>query len=118
MAPWPSPAGRRIFMVTSSMIMQMCLSFPKPAGDERLQAAPTIPQKPDDLKTDHIMVKIKGDNSIFVDEEKQPTNDTELTEKLLKIKHDRNPNGGIVIQAEEAAYHETVVKVVDASVAQ
>ena len=61
------------------------------------------------------MVKIKGDNQIFVDEEKVPTKDTDLAAKLEKIRHDRNPNGGIVIQAEEAAYHETVVKVVDAA---
>jgi biopolymer transport protein ExbD len=97
------------FMVTSSMIMQMCLSFPKPApADDRPVAQPTIPDVKD-LKKDHIMVKI------LVDEEKQPTKDTDLVEKLLKIKHDRNPDGGIVIQAEEAAYHETVVKVVDAA---
>lgn len=103
------------FMVTSSMIMQMCLTFPKPApADDRPVAQPTVP-KIDDLKKDHIMVKVKGDNTILVDEEKQPTKDTELAEKLMKIKHDRNPNGGIVIQAEEAAYHETVVKVVDAA---
>jgi len=103
------------FMVTSSMIMQMCLSFPQPAPDaDRPTVTPTIPT-PKDLKTDHIMVKIKGDNTILVDEEKVPTPDTELAAKLEKIKHDRNPNGGIVIQAEEAAYHETVVKVVDAA---
>lgn len=103
------------FMVTSSMIMQMCLTFPKPApAEDRPQVAPTIPDVKD-LKKDHIMVKIKGDNSILVDEDKQPTKDIDLVEKLLKIKHDRNPDGGIVIQAEEAAYHETVVKVVDAA---
>jgi biopolymer transport protein ExbD len=104
------------FMVTSSMIMQMCLSFPKPAPDEnqRAQAQPT-PQTLDDLKKDCIVVKIKGDNSILVDEEKVPTKDTELVAKLQKIKHDRNPNGGVVVQAEEAAYHETVVKVVDSA---
>jgi biopolymer transport protein ExbD len=102
------------FMVTSTMIMQMCLSFPQPAPDEnqRAEARPT-PQTLDDLKKDSIVVKIKGDNSILVDEEKVPTKDTDLVAKLQKIKHDRNPNGGVVIQAEEAAYHETVVKVVD-----
>jgi biopolymer transport protein ExbD len=104
------------FMVTSSMVMQMCLSFPKPALEEtnRPQVTQTV-QKLDDLKTDHIIVKIKADNSVLVDEEKQPTKDTDLKEKLESIKHARNPNGGIVIQADESAYHETVVKVVDAA---
>ncbi len=104
------------FMVTSSMVMQMCLSFPKPAPeDSDRQAAKPTPQTLDDLKTDHIIVKIKADNSILVDEERQPIKDTELAAKLESIKHARNPNGGIVIQAEEAAFHETVVKVVDAA---
>ena len=102
------------FMVTSSMIMQMCLSFPKPApAEDRPVAQPSVPNL-DELKKDHIVVKIKGDNSILVDEEKVPTKDSDLADKLLKIKHDRNPDG-IVIQAEEAAYHETVVNVVDAA---
>ena len=104
------------FMVTSSLVMQMCLLFPKPAQEEsnRPQVTQTI-QKLDDLKTDHIMVKIKSDNTVYVDEEKQPTKDSDLAEKLESIKHARNPNGGIVIQADESAYHETVVKVVDSA---
>jgi biopolymer transport protein ExbD len=102
------------FMVTSSMIMQMCLSFPQPAPDDRAQARET-PQTLEDIKKDSIVVKVKGDNSILVDEEKLPTKEEDLVAKLEKIKHDRNPNGGLVIQAEEAAYHETVVKVVDSA---
>lgn len=104
------------FMVTSSMIMQMCLDFPHPAPDDANR--PIVKeqvQKVDELKTDHIMVKVKSDNGIYVDEEKQPTKDVDLTTKFESIKHARNPNGGIVIMADELAFHETVVKVVDAA---
>jgi biopolymer transport protein ExbD len=101
------------FMVTSSMIMQMCLQFPHPAPDaDRPLVQEKIP-KVDELKTDHIIVKIKADNSILVDEDK--TKDSELASKMESIKHARNPNGGVVIQADEQAFHETVVTVVDAA---
>jgi biopolymer transport protein ExbD len=101
------------FMVTSSMIMQMCLQFPHPAPDtDRPTVQEKIP-KVDELKTDHIIVKIKSDNSILVDEEK--TKEADLTSKMQSIKHARNPNGGVVIQADEQAFHETVVRVVDAA---
>jgi biopolymer transport protein ExbD len=100
-------------MVTSSMIMQMCLQFPHPAPDTERPTAKEQVQKLDDLKADHIVVKIKADNSILVDDEK--TKDTDLPGKFESIKHARNPNGGVVIQADEQAFHETVVGVVDAA---
>jgi biopolymer transport protein ExbD len=100
-------------MVTSSMIMQMCLQFPHPAPDADRPTVREQVQKLDDLKSDHIIVKIKADNSILVDEDK--TKEADLTSKFESIKHARNPNGGVVIQADEQAFHETVVRVVDAA---
>jgi biopolymer transport protein ExbD len=101
------------FMVTSSMIMQMCLDFPHPAPDADRPVVRETIQKLEDLKTDNIIVKIKADNTIVVDEDK--TKDVDLVAKMEGIKHARNPNGGVVIQADELAFHETVVKVVDAA---
>ena len=94
------------FMVTSSMIMQMVLSFPKPAAEESTREKPKTPPPPLD--------ELKADNGIYVDEEKQPTKETDLVAKFEKIKHDR-PINGIIIMADEAAIYETVVKVVDAA---
>jgi biopolymer transport protein ExbD len=101
------------FMVTSSMIMQMCLQFPHPAPDSDRPTVQEKVQKLDDLKTDHIIVKVKADNSILVDEDR--TKESDLTSKFESIMHARNPNGGVVIQADEQAFHETVVAVVDAA---
>ena len=103
------------FMVTSAMILQSAIEFPRPdPEDGRAQARETV-QPLDKLKLDNIMVKVKADNSIWIDEDKAPTKESELIARLEKAKRDKIINGGIIISAEEAAYHQTVVAAVDAA---
>jgi biopolymer transport protein ExbD len=94
--------------------MQSAIEFPRPHPEEgRAAAAPAI-QKLDDLKKDNIIVKVKADNTIYVDEDKQPTPESELRAKLETLKRDRAAED-LMISAEETAYHQTVVSVVDAA---
>lgn len=104
------------FMVTSTMILQSCLEFPAPPPEDSksAQAPPKIPTL-DDLKIKNIMVKVKADNSIWIDEDKSPTKEAELRNKLENVKRTRSVEGGILIVTEEAAYHQTTVTVMDAA---
>ena len=103
------------FMVTSTMIMQSALGFPKPAPDERAQAKRDVIQPLEDMKIDNIMVKVKADNSIWVDEDKALTKESDLLARLERARRDKPINHGVVISAEDAAYHQSVVAVIDAA---
>ncbi len=101
------------FMVTSSMIMQACLQFPTPvAEDGRPTVTPKV-QPLDELKVDNIMVNVKKDNTIYVNDEL--TKDSDLAEKMAKIKREKAILGGVVVSADEDAFHEKVVAVIDAA---
>jgi biopolymer transport protein ExbD len=98
------------FVIVSGVALQKAIQFPTPAPDDSTAAKP--PANYDDLQRDNIMVKIKADNSIYVDDE--PAKEAELVNRIATIRRDKAITD-LVISAEDAAYHQTVVMVWDAA---
>jgi biopolymer transport protein ExbD len=99
------------FVIVSGVAIQMAISFPKPSPDDRQQAAPVIPKTLEDLKKDNIVVEIKADNSIWIDEDQ--VKPQELVNRVTTLKRDRGAMN-LIIKADDASHHQTVVSVVDA----
>jgi biopolymer transport protein ExbD len=97
------------FVIVSGVAMQKAIEFPKPSSEDP-QAKQPIPLE--DLQKENILVRVKADNSILVNDE--PTASGELVSKLTGLRRD-TLSTDLVIRAEDAAYHETVVTVVDAA---
>lgn len=92
------------FMVTAGMILQSCLEFPKP--DAYTGGGRSF----DDRK---ITVNVKADNTVWVND--VLTEAPVLAERLSTIKRKELILGGVVVAADENAFHGTVVAVVDAA---
>jgi biopolymer transport protein ExbD len=100
------------FMVTSTILVQSCLEFPKPAPEGETAKQQPPPPTLDELERESVMVKVKADNTIWVDEEQ--VKDADLAKKLESLKREGN-KAGIVINAEADAFHEKVVAIVNAA---
>jgi len=98
------------FMITASFSLQKSLEVPPPSPDQK-GAAQTL-QSLEDLENRSIIVRITDDNLILVDD--QPVADrARLAETLQSLRTaDRNE---LVLSAADAAFHETVVAVIDAA---
>ncbi|GEM_PF-5090814 len=99
------------FVIVSCVALQMAIAFPKPAPDENAPAAQP-PKTPEELKKDNLIVDIKADNTIWI--EKEQIKSADLVTKLTNMKRDKAITD-LVVNAEEAAYHQTVVAVFDAA---
>jgi biopolymer transport protein ExbD len=99
------------FVIVSTIALQMAIAFPKPSPDDRTKAQQDIPQNWDDLKKDNIVVEVKADNSIWIDNEQ--IRDIELVNRITNLKRDR-ATLNLILKADDDSYHETVVAVVDA----
>jgi len=98
------------FIVASTIVVQKAVEFPKPSKQQN--AASQSLMTLDELRADNIIVRIKNDNTVLVDGEE--TSLMELQLKLLNLKRQRAVNG-LIIRADERAYHQTVVAVMDAA---
>jgi biopolymer transport protein ExbD len=98
------------FIVASTIVLQKAVEFPKPSKqqDAANQSLMTL----EELEADNIIVRIKDDNTILVDGEE--TSQMELQLKLTNLRRQRAVNG-LIIRADERAYHQTVVAVMDAA---
>ncbi len=98
------------FIVASTIVLQKAVEFPKPSKqqDAASQSLMTL----EELQADNVIVRIGDDNTILVDGEE--TSLMELRLKLTNLRRQRAVNG-LVIKADERAYHQTVVAVMDAA---
>ena len=103
------------FMVTSTLILQSCLEFPRPAADDSGQPLRPEVQKWDEIKIENIAVEVKADNQIYLDDSREATKETDLATKLAALKREKGILGGIILRAHEDAFHEKIVAVIDAA---
>jgi biopolymer transport protein ExbD len=99
------------FVIVSGVALQMAIAFPKPSPDDRATAAPT-PQTLEDAKKDNIVVEVKADNTFWIDNEQIKAVD--LANRVTTLKRDRGSTN-LVVKADDASYHQSVVTVVDAA---
>jgi biopolymer transport protein ExbD len=99
------------FVIVSTVALQMAIAFPKPSPDDRNKAKQDIPKNWEDLKKDNIVVDVKADNTIWIDNEQ--VKETELVNRITNLKRDR-ATLNLILKADEEAFHQTVVTVVDA----
>lgn len=99
------------FMITASFSMQKSINFPPP-GAEKKGASQQL-QSLDDLEEKAIIVRIDDQNAILVEDE--PVGDaTQLASRFRNLMRSSGQNE-VVVTAADAAFHETVVKVIDAA---
>lgn len=98
------------FMITASFSLQKAIQVPAPDPDEegRTQNI-TIA----DLEEDSIIVEIDENNAIFIDDDL--LSDPSSLVETLRDKMNSERKGELVIDAHEAAFHETVILVIDAA---
>ena len=96
------------FMVTATFALQKSLEIPKPNPDDSSPQAQSI----DDLRSKNIILEVRGDNSVLLDDRPVPT--AELVELIRREVHQSGLNE-VVIKASGNAFHETVVAVFDAA---
>lgn len=99
------------FMVTASFSLQKSIETPTPQPDQ--QGAAQSLQNLEDLQGTSILVKIDATNSLTVDDEPWP--DVERLAEALRDKMRREQKTEVIITADSAALHRTVVTVIDAA---
>jgi biopolymer transport protein ExbD len=99
------------FVIVSTIALQMAIAFPKPTPDDRTKAKQDIAQNWEDLKKDNIVVEVKADNTVWIDNEL--VSEKELVNRIANLKRDR-ATLNLILKADEDSYHQTVVAVVDA----
>lgn len=98
------------FMITASFSVQKSLEVPPPSADKK-GAAQSI-QSLDDLTDTSIAVRIDDRNIVYIDDEPLPGS-MRLTDALQqKFSSQRNE---LLLTADDAALHDTVVSVIDAA---
>jgi len=100
------------FVIVSTIALQMAIAFPKPSPEDRAKAQQNIVQKWPDLMKDNIVVDVRADNTIWIDNEEVKQH--ELANRITNLKRDR-ATLDLILKADESAFHETVVAVVDAA---
>jgi biopolymer transport protein ExbD len=98
------------FMVTASFALHKTIQTPTP--DENQKGATQSIQSLEELEGVAILVRIDGQNGIFIDDE--PLTDDSRIADALRDKMRKEQKSEIIITADAAAWHRTVVKVVDA----
>jgi biopolymer transport protein ExbD/phage FluMu protein Com len=99
------------FMITASFTLQKSLPFPAPSSEQK-GAAPQV-MSLDELEDTAVIVRIDEKNQIFIDDDPLP-DQRALTRTLRTVIRDRQLNE-VVVSADDAALHETVVAVIDAA---
>lgn len=99
------------FMITASFSMQKILHFPEP--DPEKEGAQQTVQVLEDFEINSVIVQIDQRNAVSVDYD--PLGDLRGLADLFKDKMRREQKSEILIDAHAAAWHETVVAVVDAA---
>jgi biopolymer transport protein ExbD len=99
------------FMVTASFSLQKSIETPTPQPDQ--QGAAQSLQNLEDLQGTSILVKIDAANSLTLDDEPWP--DLGRLAEALRDKMRREQKTEVIITADSAALHRTVVTVIDAA---
>lgn len=100
------------FMITATYTLQQSINVPAP--DPEQKKAQQAIQSLDDLREDYIVVTINADNTLDVDGEPVRADFKSLVERIRRINRESSRNE-LVIYANPAAFHETVVLVYDAA---
>ncbi|MFM8224230.1 MAG: biopolymer transporter ExbD [Planctomycetaceae bacterium] len=98
------------FMITASFSIQKSMEVPPPSSDKK-GATQTI-QSIDDLADSSIAVRIDDKNAIFIDDEPLPP--SQRLSDALKQRFSAQKNE-LLLTADDAALHDTVVAVIDAA---
>lgn len=98
------------FMITASFSLQKSIEVPPPSPEQKGAAQTTFTL--DDLQANAVIVRIDDRNAITVDDE--PVPDPSKLARILRtaISVERNE---LVLSADAAALHETVIAVIDAA---
>ena len=99
------------FMVTASFALHKTIESPTPDPDQK-GAAQSI-QTLDDLEGVAILVKIDGQNGITIDDDPLPEGNN--LADALRDKMRKEQKSEVIVTADNAAWHRTVVKVIDAA---
>jgi biopolymer transport protein ExbD len=99
------------FMVTASFALHKTIQTPTP--DPEQKGATQSIQSLEELEGVAILVRIDGQNGITIDDE--PLSDASRIAEALQTKMRHEQKSEIIITADSAAWHRTVVKVVDAA---
>ncbi len=99
------------FMVTASFALHKTIETPSP--DPEQKGATQSIQTLDELEGVSILVRIDAQNGITIDDE--PLNDDSRIADALRDKMRAEQKSEIIITADAATWHRTVVKVVDAA---
>lgn len=100
------------FMITATYTLQESINVPAP--DPEQKKAQQAIQSLDDLREDYIVVTINADNTLEVDGELVRPEFDALVNRIRRINRESARNE-LVIYANGAAFHETVVLVYDAA---
>jgi biopolymer transport protein ExbD len=96
------------FMVTAAFSLQKSLEVPPPDREENSTQARTREELEQDEDT--IIVEVKGDNSIFVEDREAPS-EQDLLSLLREYREGRNT---LMVMANGEALHEKVIMALDA----
>jgi biopolymer transport protein ExbD len=99
------------FMITASFSLQKTIEVPPPSPEQ--QGASQTLQTLDELEADAIIVRIDAKNGITVDDE--PVIDRLRLAETLQSTMLKTQRTELVLTADAAAYHETIVAVIDAA---
>lgn len=99
------------FMITASFSIQKTIEVPPP--DPEKQGAAVSIKTVDDLEQTSVIVRIDEHNMIYVDDE--PLADPDALTEVLRDKMYSEQKNELVLEAHARAFHETVVRVVDAA---
>jgi biopolymer transport protein ExbD len=98
------------FMITASFSIQKSMEVPPPSSDQTGATQPR--QSIDDLADSSIAVRIDDKNAIFIDDEPLPP--SQRLSDALKQRFSAQKNE-LLLTADDAALHDTVVAVIDAA---
>jgi biopolymer transport protein ExbD len=102
------------FLVTSAFALQKSLQMPPPDAEQ--SAAPNRTVSEIDEDDDYVIVRIDGDNTVWVDDSEAPS-EQELLSQLRNLRRaagGRKPPTSLLVLADGDAWHETVVRALDA----
>ncbi|MFN0195111.1 MAG: biopolymer transporter ExbD [Planctomycetaceae bacterium] len=99
------------FMITASFSLQKSIQVPDPNPDKK-GAAQSL-QTLDDFKEDSIIVEIDEKNAILIDDE--PLAGLSSLPQVLSNKMRSEKKNELMLSAHDKAWHETVIKVIDAA---
>jgi biopolymer transport protein ExbD/rRNA maturation protein Nop10 len=102
------------FLVTSAFALQKSLQMPPPDAQQSAAPTRTITELEED--DDYVIVRIDHDNTVWVDESEAPS-EQELLSQLRTARRGiggRKPPTSLLVLAHGEAWHEIVVRALDA----